>query len=442
MARYINQTIQEKDDPGGRADNDTHSDTIALTSTMSLKPSTASPSPPDGGLLAWSQVLAGHLVAFNSWGYVNSFGLFQVYYTTSLKQSPSAISWVGGIQIFLMMFIGTFSGRALDAGYYRYTAIAGLGLQVLGVFMTSLITEYWQLLLAQGICQGIGSGLVFTPTMAVVSTYFTKRRAVAVCGMSSGTATGGVVFPLIARQLLDRVGIGWTVRIMGFVFMFNAAVVLALVRPRNTPRKEGPLVEFKSFLDPWFSLFSLGMFLVVLGLYFAYYYLASFAQDVIHASSSTSLDLLLVINALGLPGRMIPAWIADRFLGPQNTLIIIVILTGTLTFLWAVIDTLPALWGFTVAYGLIAANIQSMVSPALASAERDPSKIGVEIGMIFSINGIGCLCGPPIAGALIERNGGDYLYAQMFAGSAIMSGALVFIAARVLCVGWSLKKKN
>lgn len=241
--------------------------------TSSIPPK-ALPPPPDGGLLAWSQVLAGHLVAFNSWGYVNSFGLFQAYYTATLSQSPSTISWVGGIQIFLMMFIGAFSGRALDAGYYYYVVVPGLALQVLGVFMTSLATKYWQLLITQGICQGIGSGLAFTPTMALVSTYFTTKRSLAVCGMSSGTATGGVVFPIIARQLLDRVGIGWTIRTMGFVFLANAAIALALIRPRPMGRKKGPLVEFMSFLDPWYSLFSLGMLLVVLGLYFVYYYVS------------------------------------------------------------------------------------------------------------------------------------------------------------------------
>ena len=250
------------------------------TNLVSLDPPTSSalpkalPQPPDGGLLAWSQVLAGHLVAFNSWGYVNSFGFFQAYYTSSLKQSPATISWVGGIQIFLMMFIGTFSGRALDAGYYYYVAVPGLALQILGIFMTSLINTYWQLVIAQGICQGLGSGLAFTPTMALVSTYFTTKRAIAVCGMSSGTATGGVIFPIIARQLLHRVGIGWTIRIMGFVFLANAAIALVLIRPTPMSRKKGPLVELKSFLDPWYSLFSLGMLLVVLGLYFTYYYVS------------------------------------------------------------------------------------------------------------------------------------------------------------------------
>ena len=198
-SRWSGAAIIDKDHTRDEADNISRCNAVTLAPPPSSIPPKPLPPPPDGGLLAWSQVLAGHLVAFNSWGYVNSFGLFQAYYSTSLRKSPATISWVGGIQIFLMMFIGTFSGRALDAGYYYAVAVPGLGLQVLSTFMTSLATEYWQLLIAQGICQGIGSGLAFTPTMALVSTYFTTKRAFAVSGMSSGTATGGVVFPIIAR---------------------------------------------------------------------------------------------------------------------------------------------------------------------------------------------------------------------------------------------------
>ncbi len=250
--------------------DDERTDHDALTPAPSPPVSAA----PDGGLVAWSQVLAGHLVAFNSWGYVNSFGLFQAYYTTTLNQPPSKISWIGSIQIFLTLFIGTFAGRAMDAGFYRHVAFAGLALQVLGVFMTSLVTEYWQLLLAQGICQGLGNGLVFTPTVALVSTYFVKNRAVAISGMTSGTATGGIVFPVIARQLLAKVGFSWTIKTMGFVMLANAAIVVALARPRPSLCKTGPLIELAAFTDIWYSLFGLGLLLALLGLYFGYYYVS------------------------------------------------------------------------------------------------------------------------------------------------------------------------
>ena len=249
--------------------------------------------PPDGGLRAWTQVLVGHLVVFNSWGYISSYGVFQAYYTTTLKQSPSDISWVGSVQIFLIYFLSTFSGRAMDAGYYRHVITAGLSLQVLGVFMTSLSTKYWQLFLAQGICQGLGDGLVFCPTVALISTYFVKNRAVAIAFIASGFATGGTVFPIIARQLLYKIGFAWTIRIMGFVILANAAVILSLARVRIPPRKTGPFIEWGAFKDPAYVLFSAGMLCAFLGVYFAYYYVSLNINVVTDGNTNHLLDCSL-----------------------------------------------------------------------------------------------------------------------------------------------------
>jgi hypothetical protein len=50
---------------------------------------------------------------------MNSFGVFQTYYVDFLGCSESDISWIGSIQVFLTFFIGTFTGRLIDAGYFR-----------------------------------------------------------------------------------------------------------------------------------------------------------------------------------------------------------------------------------------------------------------------------------------------------------------------------------
>lgn len=173
--------------------------------------------PPDGGFEAWWQVFMTHIVIFNTWGYINSFGLFQTYYETTLDESASAISWIGSVQIFLLFFMGTASGRAADAGYFKSVFAVGLFLQLLGTFMTSLCTTYLQLLLAQGICTGLGNGLMFCPSLSVLSTYFSTKRAQAIGIAASGTATGGIVFPIVAQKLLPNIGFGWTVRVMGFI---------------------------------------------------------------------------------------------------------------------------------------------------------------------------------------------------------------------------------
>lgn len=229
---------------------------------------------PDGGLRAWLQVLVGHLMVFNAWGYINSFGIFQSYYANTLNMPASTISWIGSFQVFLVFFIGTFSGRALDAGYYRHVAITGTLLQALGVFLTSLCTKYWQLFLAQGVCQGIGDGLIFCPTVSLVATYFSSRRAFAISTAASGAATGGIVFPLIAQQLLTKIGFAWTIRVMGLVVVINDVIILGLARTRLPPRRSGPLIELAAFKERSYLLFTIGMWFVLWATYYAYYYVS------------------------------------------------------------------------------------------------------------------------------------------------------------------------
>jgi hypothetical protein len=124
---------------------------------------------------AWTQVLMAHLLLFNTWGYINSFSIFQEYYTTEFQQSPSSISWVSSLQIFLTLFLGTFAGIALDAGLYRIMLFVGPLLQLIGIFLTSISTKYWHLLLLQGIVRGIGEEVIFGPTITNFSTYFSKK---------------------------------------------------------------------------------------------------------------------------------------------------------------------------------------------------------------------------------------------------------------------------
>lgn len=114
--------------------------------------------PPDGGVEAYLKVLGGFCVFFVTLGLASTFGSYQAYYESDLLKfsSPSTISWIGTSQVFLLSFIGTFSGAFYDWGYVQLVLGVGLSLIVFGLMMLSLAQEYWQILLSQGICVGIG----------------------------------------------------------------------------------------------------------------------------------------------------------------------------------------------------------------------------------------------------------------------------------------------
>ena len=119
--------------------------------------------------------------------------------------------------------------------------------------------RYWQLFLAQGICTGIGNGLLFCPSLTVLSTYFSRRRSLAIGIAASGSATGGLVFPVIAQQLLYKIGFPWTVRVVGLVMLVTQIIAVFFTKQRLPPRKSGPLVEWPAFKELPYTLFAIGI---------------------------------------------------------------------------------------------------------------------------------------------------------------------------------------
>ena len=168
------------------------------------------PSPPDGGLHAWLKVFGGFMIyvslypihiqslnhahkpQINIWGFTLSYGAFQAYYKSDLlsSASPSAISWIGTVQAWLLIFFGVLSGPLFDLGYFRVMLVAGNFLVVFGIMMLSLSTQYWQVFLSQGICMGLGAGLLYIPSLALVGIWFDKKRAIALGIVMSGIAVG------------------------------------------------------------------------------------------------------------------------------------------------------------------------------------------------------------------------------------------------------------
>lgn len=185
------------------------------------------------------------------------------------------------LQMFLLNFVGIFSGRTVDSGYFQHSLAIGCTLQVLGVFTTAFSTKYWQLFLAQGVCSGLGHGFLFAPTVSILPTYFKRNRAFAVALATCGAATGGIVFPTIAYACMSRLGFRWTVLIMGFVITINATIIFSFTKTRIAVRKPRSLFNMSAFTELSYTLFAIGSFLSLWGLYFAYFYVSLLLHSMI-----------------------------------------------------------------------------------------------------------------------------------------------------------------
>lgn len=244
---------------------------------------------------------------------------------------------------------------------------------------------------------------------------------------------------MLIDQLLysQQIGFGWTIRAAGLLMLVTQIVALVLFQPRLPPRRTGPIVEWSAFSEPPFLFFTTSMFLNFWGLYFAFFYLGTFARDRLGLTTNTDTQsLILVLNGVGIIGRTVPNIIGDRWTGNLNILIPISLSSSIVILAWTAVTSVAGLYAFTVVYGLVGGAAQSLFPATATTMTPDIKRTGTRLGMILSIVGFATVTGPAIEGALIARDGGRYRGAQVFAGVCIVLGAVAAGAARVAKVGW------
>ncbi|KAK2611753.1 hypothetical protein N8I77_005077 [Diaporthe amygdali] len=386
---------------------------------------------PEGGWTAWSQVVAGNTLNMLAWGLPASFGVYQLYYTEQTGLSSSQASWIGSAQVFLTLALGTVSGRLADAGYSRHAVLAGCLVIVSGTLLTSFCTRYWQILMIQGVYIGLGLGMAYMPSIAVIGCYFKRRRSLALAISTTGGGFGSLIFPSALQYLIPRVGFPWAVRFSALVAFVMALIANLLLKPRVFPAKSGPFVDLGAFKELPYLLFTIGVCLYFMALYFSFFYINAFARRVIGFSATEAVSLLLVTNAAGIPLRPMVGYIADRHVGPINTFIVATFVLACMEFAWVGVTTRAGMYAFSVFLGMANGAAQGIVLGALASLTTDPRKMGVRFGMVATLSGVATLAGPPIAGVIIDKTSGGYVWAQIWAGAVFLASSFIIAAARM-----------
>lgn len=256
---------------------------------------------PDGGFQAWLVVFGGWCGLFSTFGFVNCIGIFQEYYEREplSEYSSSTISWITSMEVWGMVFFGLIFGRVFDLYGPRWMLILGTVIYIFGLMMTSLSHEYYQFFLAQGVCAAIASSAVFNACMTSVVSWFFKRRAAAFGIMVSGSSLGGTVMPIMIQQLIPKIGFGWTMRAVAFIFLGLLIISCLTVRSRLPPRPKPLIIAdyLAGFTEPVYVLTLVANFFFFWGMFIPFNYILLQAQDA--GMNPTLVEYLLpIINAV------------------------------------------------------------------------------------------------------------------------------------------------
>ncbi|KAL1638032.1 hypothetical protein SLS58_009053 [Diplodia intermedia] len=416
-------------------DSSKETSVAAVDAPTEALPQAVSPplDPPDGGLLAWMQVAGCFALYFNHLGLLNSFGVFQTYYENHLNDaSPSAISWIGSVQVFCLMSISVFVGPLYDAGHCKALLLTGTFLVTFGFMMTSICEAYWQILLAQGICMGLGTCCLQIPSIAVVPRYFVKRRARAMALATVGSSLGATIYPLMFQNLQPRIGFGWTVRIMGFICFALCSFAIVVIRPRqadaNAPKKRlspRKFIDSTALKEPTYIIYTIAIFFSNVAYFEPIFYLQSYALEHGMRNQNLASYLLSILNASSIPGRIVPSFVAD-WIGSLRCYIMISALSGASILYWISVTNTAGNVAFSVLYGFFSGGVVSLAPVVLTHITPDLGLLGTRLGMVSVLKGIGSLIGPPISGALLNATG-NYVGLQLFAGLSLIVTAFFSI---------------
>ncbi|KAF4342649.1 monocarboxylate transporter 2 [Fusarium beomiforme] len=409
--------------------------------------------PPDGGAKAWACVGGAFLLQFCSFGYVNACGMFQLYYSEVMfkDQNSSALAWITTIQIFLLFMFGPAVGKLVDVYGCRRTLAPFSLMAVFSVFMLSLCTKYWQVMLAQGVAFGLAASGLSLPAMATATQWFSTKKGLAVGIVSAGSSLGGVIYPCMIPRLIQEVGfapaVRWTALMQGILLAIANGLCTTpfppLSKASRTAKKDLPgsgISGFKSL--PW-GFFVLGCFFTMWGLFAPLNYLPEMAS--LHGYKDFAVYTLAIANAGSIVGRIVPGWVSDK-IGQFNTMVIVTSLSGILVLaFWLPLEFHTSKGGlivFALLFGFVSGGFVSLGPPCVVSlAEGRVDDIGVKLGGFCLAIALGALTGLPIEGAIKDREGDKFTGLMCFAGATMLLGGFCTATARVFKAGTQLWKK-
>jgi MFS family permease len=309
-----------------------------------------------------------------------------------IHASSSNISWVGAIQSYCVLLMGFLSGPIFDRGYLRPLLCVGSVLVVVGFMTLSVCHTFWQVLLAQGFCIGIGSGLLFVPAVAILPTYFNTKLGLAIGLAASGSSMGGIIYPIVFYRLLDQIGFGWSVRVLGFLALATLIIPIFVMKQRVKPPRARALFDTTVFRDIPFMLFTLGTMIGFIGLYCVLFYLSFFGEAQGYTDASMSFYIVPILNAASVFGRTLPNALSDKT-GCFNIILPGAVVCSILIFCLIAVNGLGSIVVLAILFGFFSGVFIALPPVCFVALTADKSKIGSRIGMAFAFMGFGCLAG-------------------------------------------------
>jgi MFS family permease len=325
----------------------------------------------------------------------------------------------------LFYSFGSVAGRLSDGFGARRVISAGAVIMGTGLALTAVTAQMWAGYFTYGVGVGIGAACAYIPTLALVGGWFIRHRTTALGLAATGTGFGTLLMPPVAAVLIQA--LGWRMAYALFGAGSFALLLLCAGLARRPPfDREAQRTKLRHVMRSRpFALLYVSWVLATTGLVTSLVFLPPFARAT-GASPMAASALISIIGGMGILGRGGIGFIS-REMGLVRLYKFSVLVMAASYLLWLPFTSYAWLVAFAVTLGL-GYGVRIALTPVVLIEFFGIGSLGAMLGVFFTASSISALCGPLVAGLIIDRTG-SYQWGVVF---ALVMGVLGFIAVALL----------
>lgn len=125
---------------------------------------------------------------------------------------------------------------------------------------------------------------------------------------------GGVIYPIVFRQLQPRIGFGWATRVIAFIILGTLIVPLTVMKMPVKPSTHRKIFDPTAWRETPYVILAIGMFVGFMGLYIPFFYVQTYSIEKNIMTEDLAFYLLPILNTGSLFGRLVSGFLTDSSL--------------------------------------------------------------------------------------------------------------------------------
>lgn len=397
--------------------------------------------PPNGGF-GWVCVACTFWINASTWGINSTYAVFLAYYLSHdyfPNTSPLAYAFIGGLSISLAMFVAPLATKCISRYGTKVCLHIGIFFETLSLIGASFATKKYEIILAQGICFGIGMGFLFVGSVGIIPQWFTTKRSIANSISAAGSGCGGLIWSLSTQAMIDKLGLHWAFRILGIISCGINLLCCNIIKDRNKQvGARNRSFDWSLLKRPEFWLIQAWSWFSMLGYVTVLFSLPSYARQIGLSAQQGSI-IGAIFNLGQMLGRPVIGLYSDRW-GRLNLAGGCTFVCGLFCFIfWIPTEVTSSPMGlltfFSIVGGALAGTFWATIGPVGAEVVG-LQDLGSTLSWTWLIMVPPVTCAEAIALEIRRPAAVEFVYinAQIFCALAYMAGGLAVLVLR----GWKI----